>query len=92
MIGGLILLGVASILLATSRYFPEPVVLPLGMSMFVLLDGKYHTLSICPSLPHSLTLNFGATHSLTHSFAPSLSPPLPFFYLQRATSLQGSLA
>ena len=39
MLGGLILLGIASLLLATSKYFPAPVVLPLGCTMFVLLDG-----------------------------------------------------
>lgn len=39
MLGGLLMLGIASTLLATSKYFPEPVVLPLGCTMFVLLDG-----------------------------------------------------
>jgi solute carrier family 45 protein 1/2/4 len=39
MLGGLILLGIFSLALATSKYLPEAAVLPVGMVCFVCLDG-----------------------------------------------------
>lgn len=39
MLGGLLMLIIASMLLATAKYFPDPAQLPVGCTMFVLLDG-----------------------------------------------------
>lgn len=44
MLGGLILLGIVSITLALSKNFPEHLVLPIGCTMFVLMDGTINVI------------------------------------------------